>query len=136
MEIRNNYQNNYKPAFGAKFLHSEALKQIAQYAVERGKFDKLNQARKNIDKSNLRTRIKVDFGVNDKGFPFVTFARYEPQKDVLIAKSMEDYTITKVKTCESSKKENVVKFAFQKILKMSNDAPKNNLYRKIVVNKK
>lgn len=136
MEIRYNYQNNYRPAFGAKFLHSESLKQIAQYAVEHGKFDKLNQARKDIDRSNLVTRIRVDFGINDKGFPVVTFTRYEPKRSVLIAKSMDDYVITKITKCESSKKENVVKFAFEKILKMGNNAPKNNLYRRIVVNKK
>ena len=135
MEIRN-YQNNYKPNFGAKFLHSESLKQIAEYAVEHGKFDKLNQARKDIGRSNLVTRIKVDIGVNDKGFPFITFTRYEPKRSVLIAQSVDDYTITKVTTCETTKKENVLKFAFEKILKMSNDAPKNNLYRRVVVNKK
>lgn len=38
--------NEQKLPFQAKFLNSEAMKQIADYAVERGKFDKLNQARK------------------------------------------------------------------------------------------
>ena len=53
---------NNKPqiAFQAKFLHSESLKQLADYAVEHNKFEKLNQARKNIDSSFLMTRLRLD----------------------------------------------------------------------------
>ena len=39
----------YTPNFNAKFIQSDDLKKIADYAVEHGKFEKLNQARKNID---------------------------------------------------------------------------------------
>lgn len=57
MKIQNNPSQQ---TFQAKFLHSESLKMIAQYAVDHGKFDKLNTARKNIDKAYLTTRLRVD----------------------------------------------------------------------------
>ena len=52
--------NSSKPAFQAKFLNSQSLKLIAEYAVEKGEFKKLNTARKNIDSSNLTTRLRMD----------------------------------------------------------------------------
>ena len=136
MKIQQTYTKNYQPACGAKFLHSESLKQIADYAVEHNKFDKLNQARKNIDSACLLTRLRVDTGINEKGFPFITFTRFEPKKNVNIAMSMDDYQQTKITLFESKRKENLFKFALEKIIKLSNNAPKNNMYKDVVINKK
>ncbi len=135
MKINQNYTLK-SPAFGAKFLHSESLKQIADYAVEHNKFAKLNQARKNIDSACLLTRLRVDTGINENGFPFITFTRFEPKKNINIAMSMDDYIQTKTTVFESGKKENLFKFAIEKIIKLSNNAPKNNMYKNVVINKK
>lgn len=135
MKIVQNYSAG-TPAFSAKFLHSESLKQIADYAVEHNKFEKLNQARKNIDSSFLKTRLRVDTGINEKGFPFVTFTRLEPKKSINVALSMDDYKQAKITLFESNKKENPLKFALEKIIKLGNDAPKNNMYKNVVINKK
>lgn len=135
MQIKQNHTGS-NPKFGAKFLHSESLKQVAEYAVEHGKFDKLNSARKNIDSAYLQTKIRVDVGVNKKGFPSLTFTRFEPKKSVLIPMKADDYQMTKVTVVESSKNCNPFKFAMEKIIKMGNDAPKNNLFKRVVAEKK
>ncbi len=135
MQIKQNCTYAHSPKFGAKFLHSESLKQVADYAVDNRKFDKLNQARKNIEGAYLQTRVRFDMGVNDKGFPFLTFSRFNPKKSVLVPMNADDYQLTKVTIIESSKKCNPLKFAFEKIVKMGNSVPKNNLFKKIVVDK-
>ena len=95
-----NSSNKLKLSFQAKFLNSEAMKQIADYAVERGKFDKLNQARKNIDTSCLQTRLRIDIG-EEEGKPFVTFTIYKPKTSVILAISMDDLKIDKVSLFKS-----------------------------------
>lgn len=120
--------------FKAKFFHSESLKQVADYAVEKGKFQKLNQARKNIDMSNLTTRLRFDYGELN-GRPFVTFARYDLKPGVIVPESLEDYKEPKVYLIQSSKKENVLKFALERLIKMGNNAPNNKLYKHVVLGK-
>ena len=134
MQINKNYTKS--PSFGAKFLHSESLKQIVKYSIEHNKFEKLNQARKNIDSSFFLTRLRVDAGINEKGLPYVTFTRFEPKKSVNVALSMADFQPTKIRLFQSKKKENFLKFALKKIIKLGNNAPKNNMYKYVVVNKK
>ena len=70
MLINNTNTRNFTPNFKAKFLHSESLKLVADYAVAHGKFNKLNAARKNIDNAYLQTRLRVDIGEKE-GLPFV-----------------------------------------------------------------
>ena len=131
-----NYKSNCKQNFKAKFLNSASLKLVADYAVEHGKFDKLNQARKNIDSAYLQTRIRVDIGETKKGFPLVSFTRFSPKSNVAVAKTFDDYKQSKVTIFESSKNANPLKFALEKIIKMGNNAPHNNMYKKVVVDKK
>ena len=121
--------------FKAKFLKSESLKLVADYAIEKGKFEKLNQARKNIDTANLKTRLRFDFGEID-GRPFVTFARYDLKPEVVIPQSLSDYKEPKFYIFESSKKCNVLKFAFERLIKLGNNAPNNNMYKQVVMGKK
>lgn len=132
----NNYKSNCKQNFKAKFLNSASLKLVADYTVEHGKFDKLNQARKNIDSAYLQTRIRVDIGETKKGFPLVSFTRFSPKPNVAVAKTFDDYKQSKVTIFESSKNVNPLKFALEKIIKMGNNAPHNNMYKKVVVDKK
>ena len=69
-----------QPSFQAKFIYSDALKQVADYAVKHNKFNKLNQARKNIDSTYLTTRLKLDISKNADNLPVVSFTRYVPKK--------------------------------------------------------
>jgi|GEM_PF-6152176 hypothetical protein len=131
MKIQN-YQN--QTSFQAKFLHSDSLQQLAQYSVEHGKFDKLNTARKNIDSAFLSTRLKVDI-FEENGKPGVSFTRFVPKKNVLIAKYQDDFEQAKVVTFKSEKKCNPLKFALEKIIKLSNNAPHNNMYKNVVITK-
>ena len=126
----------YTPNFNAKFIQSDDLKKIADYAVEHGKFEKLNQARKNIDSLYLRKRIYVYMGQNEKGYPFVNFTVFEPKKFVVIPSSNDDYV--KVKTVQylSAKKCNPLLYAFKKIIKLSNNAPHNKMFQNLIISKK
>ncbi len=133
MKIQN-YQN--QTSFQAKFLHSESLKLIADYAVEHNKFNRLNAARKNIDKSYLQRRIRVDIYKTDDGRPAICFSRFVPKDEVLAAKSGNDYTMDKTVVYEAGEKGNLLKFALEKIIKLGNNAPHNNMFHKIVVTKK
>lgn len=135
--INNNYSTARRPAFKARFLNSESMKQIADYAIQHGKFEKLNQARKNIESSHLRTRLLVDTGVTSKGFPFISFTRFVPKSDVIVPKTMQDLRQEKVVTflTESSKIKNPIKFALEKLIRMGNDVPHNNIFKKTVIEK-
>lgn len=127
-------QQTINQNFKAKFLKSESLKLVADYAVEKGKFDKLNQARKNIDMANLTTRLRFDIGEID-GKPFVTFARYDLKPDIIVPKSLEDYKAPKYFIYQSSKKENILKFALERLIKLGNNAPQNKMYKHVIMSK-
>lgn len=130
MKIQN---NTNQTAFQAKFLYSNSLKQIADYAVEHGKFEKLNEARKNIDSAYLTTRLKVDIFEKD-GKPGVSFTRYTPKKD-MVAKSNNDYMQVKQIKYISSTKCNPLKFALERLIRLGNNAPHNNMFRSVVISK-
>ncbi len=130
----NNHKQAYCPNFGVKFWHSESLKQIAEYAVEKNKFQKLNQARKNIELSFLTTRLLVTTGSDCNQETFVKFSTFRPKKSILIANSKEDYMLVKetVLHPNPNKKTNPLKFAMEQIIKMGNNAPHNKLFQKII----
>lgn len=121
--------------FQAKFLKSDSLQQVVNYAIERGKFDKLNTARKNIDNTHFSTRLMVDVG-DDEGRPFVSFTRYNLKPNAPLNYTMEDFRPEKTTVFKSSVKMNPLKFALEKIIKMGNDAPHNNIYKKVVKDKR
>ncbi len=135
--INNSYNTAHRPAFKAKFLNSESMKQIADYAIQHGKFEKLNQSRKNIESSYLRTRLLVDTGVTPKGFPFISFTRFVPKSGIIVPKTMQDLKQEKVVTfvTESSKIKNPIKFALEKLIRMGIDVPHNRIFRKSVIEK-
>ena len=130
MQIRNNNFN--QPAFQAKFLNSQSLKMIADYAVEKGKFQELNTARKNIDKCRFSTYLRVDIFKKENKCG-ISFTRYVPKDNVIIPKYMDDYIITKVKTYETTKTSNPLKFGLEKIIKLGNNAPHNNMFKEVVI---
>ena len=125
--------NNYKqPSFQAKFLNSKSLRMIAQYAVENDKFKTLNTARKNIDKSCLSTLLRVDI-FKEGARCGITFTRYVPKDNVIVPETMDDYNITKIKTYETTKTSNPIKFGLEKIIKLGNNAPYNNMFKEVVI---
>lgn len=127
MEIKSN-----NVTFGAKFLHSNDLKQVADYAVEHGKFDKLNQARKNIESAYLTTRIRLEISESKSGKPVLNFTKFMPKKSVGVAYSFDDYHEVKTVSYKSEKKVNPLKFALEKIIKMGNSVPDNKIFRNVV----
>ena len=122
---------NNQVNFTAKFFHSDALKKVAEYSVEHGKFDKLNQARINIDKASLRTRFLVDIGEHN-GKPFVSFSSFAPKRFITVPRSMEDCRLVKTIKYVSENEPNILKFALQKIIKLGNCVPKNNMFQSLV----
>ncbi len=136
MQISNNFTTKNNINFRAKFLNNESLKQLAQYSVEHGKFEKLNTARKNIDSSCLQTRLSLNIKENKKGIPVVSFTKYSPKKNVIVPQSLNDYEIIKITEYTAPKKMNPLKFAFEKFIKLSNNAPHNNMYKDVVISNK
>lgn len=130
------YNNPNSTSFMAKFLYSDSLKDVAKYASEQGKFKYLDEARNNIDSTHLRTRLLFECGENEKGFPFVTFTKYEPKSHITIPQSADDYVKHKPITYTgNSKKISIMEFALKKLITMGNNVPNNKIFRKVVVEK-
>lgn len=130
--ITTNITNSSAVTFQARYLNSESLKKIAEYAIEKNKFYKLNQARKNTAKYYIQTKLRVDVGDVD-GYPYVTFARYNPKSGVVVPKVMDDLKLEKVTIYKSDKKMNPLKFALEKLIKLGNNAPENNMFKNVVI---
>ena len=138
MRINSNYFNSQcqksQVNFQAKFLHSQSLKDIVEYAVEHDKFDKLNISRKMIDARHLKARLLVDLAVDDKGCPFMKVTKYLPNKNSSsVANSMDDYYVAKVSTITTTKKMNPLKFGLEKLIKMGNNHADNKLFERVVL---
>jgi hypothetical protein len=130
MEISNNYARYNNPTFGAKFLYSDSLKRVVDYSVEKGKFPLLDKARKDIGSAYLTTRLKLDI-IEESGGTVVTFSRYIPKKSVNVANSIDDYRLAKITTYKGNTTDSL-EFALRKILKLSHNAPNNNMYKDVV----
>ena len=130
MEIRN---FDSKIQFQAKFLKSESLTNIVNYAVEHGKFEELNQARKNIGKYYIRTRLMVD--IYDKNeIPVVVVSRYQP-KARSYGLSFDEYKLVSQVKFVASKILEPINFGLEILTKMGDNTPNNSLFQKAVVEK-
>ena len=127
-------QNNNQCSFGAKFINTQSLHDVVNYAVENGKFDKLNKARKKIDCAYLNRRLKLEiFTTEDENkIPYVILTRYTPKRHIIVPKTMDDFNMSEPFIFTAKQKMNPLKFAFDIIQKLSNSAPKNNMYKKVV----
>lgn len=130
MQIRNNNFN--QPSFQAKFLKSESLNLIKKYAAEKGKFEKLTNAVKNIDTAYHKTYLRVDLYEKD-GKPCMSFSRFLPKKYVEEVKSKEDLVLTYIKEYRSNKACNPLKFALHKIIRLGYDVPNYKLFKQVVI---
>ena len=120
-------------AFQAKFIHTDDLKNVVEYAVKHNKFDKLNESRKNIDKAYLQHRIRFELSQYPDGRPYVIFTRYAPKKNAKIIRTEEDYIKSEPLIYESSKVMNPLKYGLLKLIKLGNNAPYNRMYEKVVI---
>lgn len=127
----NNYSSNIN--FKAKFFHTDDLYNVAKYATEHGKFDRLNQARKNIDKAHLITRLTFHLSSTEDGRPVASFVRMTPKKNAIVPYSPNDYKFEKQTTFICEKKMNPLKFGLERIIKLGNNAPNNKMYKEVVV---
>lgn len=122
---------NHTPNFQAKFLYSESLKMIADYTVERGKFERLNNSRKNISKHYLKHRIRVDIG-EKTGKPFIAFTHFIPKPEVITPASMNDFIIGKTVVLQCEQYKNVLKYALEKVVKLGNNDTNNKLFKQVM----
>lgn len=129
MKIENNNFN--QPSFQAKFLKSPSLTAIQKYALEKGKFEKLVDARNNIDTAYRHTYLKVDLYEKD-GKPCISFSRYLPKKKVKSIKSMDDLILTNVQEYQSKKACNPLKFGLHKLIRLGYDVPNYKLFKEVV----
>ena len=121
------------PSFGAKFLYSKSLNDLAKNAVSMGIYDDLYRAKNNIDQAYLRTRIKLDIGMTTDGYPCAIFTTYEPKPRLAEHKCEDDYKISVPKVYVSDKKgESMYKFALRKLVEMGNNAPNNKMFKEVV----
>ena len=122
--------------FKAKFLYSDALNDVVQYSIQKNKSEALNTARKNVDKTFLRTRLLFDYGINEKGLPFVSFTRFVPKNHITVPQSLEDYNQYKPTVYTSSdKKINPLAFALKQLIKLGNGVPESKMYKAVVIGK-
>ena len=118
--------------FRARFLHSESLQKVAEYAVENGKFDKLNQSRKNISKHYIDRRLMFDLNVDEKGFPYAVFTRYVPKYSKM-PQTIEDYKNPLKIIYKAGKKMNPLKYGLQLLVRLGNNAPHNKMYKNVII---
>ena len=122
------------PNFGAKFLYSKSLNDVANYAIMWNKYDSLVKARTNIARSYLKTKIKLDTGKTPDGNPCAIFTIYEPRMRVTDPKYEADYNMSTVVYVSEDKNELPYKFALKKILELGKRAPNNKMFQDIIVN--
>lgn len=128
-------QSTQSPNFQAKFLHSESMVNIAEFAVKYNTFDKLNRMRKKISSHNLVARLKVDVNVSQEGYPSVTFTKLYPKRGIFFPKSLDDYKVIKTVTYKSEHRDNPFWYAMNKIIEMGKHAPHNNIFQEVMVKK-
>ena len=126
---------NAPVSFKAKFMYSDDLQKVVDYAIVSGKYKKLDKARLNIETSMLKTRLRMDIDTYN-GMPKVIFSRFDPRLPVGIPKDInKDYTLRKQVAFLSVYEKNPIKFAYNLIVKMGKNVPENDLFRYAVSGK-
>ena len=121
--------------FQAKFLKTDDMEYVYNYARKMGKLDELNRARLKIESRFLRYRLKLTTAETHDGYPIVMFTRYTPRTNSLIPKYEQDYNISRPIAYISSTKINTAKFALEKIIKMGKDVnsdSRTNMFKRIM----
>ena len=126
MQIENTKNHQ---TFGAKFTNTETLHKVVDYAISKNKFNKLNTARKHIEKNDFFTKIAVDL-VEDSEKKIFRFTTYKPQYSSKNGKLVTTYKVSEFE--RQASKNNVIKALFEYLVKMGNNAPENKIYKHIV----
>lgn len=121
-----------QPNFQAKFLNTNTLKEVAEYAIKNDKFKKLNKARKNIENYDYFSKIAVELEKDKKSNKNIyTFTAFIPK--YTLNKNKEVVTrYKKIITKVPSNSDNYLKEIYNLIVRMGNNAPENNLYQKVL----
>ena len=106
--------------------------ELAAYAAEKGKLEKLANAAGNIDSEYRKTYLRVDLYEKD-GKPCISFSRFLPKKNVKKVKSTDDLILTHIQEYKSEKACNPLKFALHKIIRLGYDVPNYKLFKEVVV---
>ncbi len=131
MKITANFN---QPAFQAHFLNSKSLEMITDYAIQKGKIDKLAIAKRNIESCYNDVYLRVDI-FKSKNFPCITFSRFTPKKRIKNPESMNDFVLTNTKMYKSLKPCNLLKYALHKVIRLGYDVPNYPLFQDVVINK-
>lgn len=129
MRIENNI------SFGAKFIENKDFVAVADYAFKKNKMDIFNESLKNIDRIRKDTLIKMNLCYTDK-YPTIVFSRYEKGWNRLLQEQTDSYKLKRqIDYISDDEKLNPVKMAFNKIIKMGNNAPENKTFQHVVLEK-
>lgn len=121
-------------SFGAKFTNTKTLHKVVGYAMSKKDFDKLNNARKNIEKTDCFTKVAVDLVKDAKtGKKTFLFTTYKPKYTYKSGQIEKSYDISKYE--RPATKTIVIEELFEYLVKMGNNAPKNKIYKHIVKGK-
>lgn len=122
---------NSNPTFKAQFLHTDSLKQVVEYSLENKCFNKLNNARKEIEKHDGFVKIEMHCGFDEKlKRSFLKFITYKPQYETINNQLIQRYKIKE--TIKYYSEKNPLKLAYEKIIQMSQNNLRNNTYKNII----
>ena len=124
--------NLHKPNFQAKFIHTQSIKDLAEFAVRTNRFDKLNKARKKIDNAYLRHRISFELSQTNEGIPIAIFTRYTPKKDVAFPKTIDDFEKSAPIEYRAKRIMNPLIYGYDIIRKLATFNGQNDMFKKIV----
>ncbi len=134
--MKTNFSNNYTGInFQARFFHSDALKRIADYAVETQQFEKLNQARKNIASLYFNTRLLVNISKTSDNKPSLDISRFVKRSDVAFPQNSDDYKLVTRVSFAGKKGQDPLNFALKTLIRMGKNIPNNKIFQRAVVKK-
>lgn len=118
-------------SFKASFCNTESMQKVAKYAVGKGKFAKLNEARKNIAAHDWFTKLEMNCGFDEtKKKSFFEITRFKPKYIINNGQIEKIYNVKTTKKYYDTT--DAIRLACAKIIKMSKSAPNNKLYKDMV----
>ena len=121
-------------SFNAKIVPNSSYNQVMDYAVQHGKAAKLFEALENIDRIRHDTLIEMNVCYTEN-YPTVVFSRYEKGWNKVLQEPTDYFVIKRQVDYISDKKENPLKYALSRLIKLGNDAPNNKMFQEVVIKK-
>ncbi len=129
-----NIQPNNNLSFNAKIIHNQSYEEVVKYALEHNKMTRLISTLNNIDKIRKDTFLEMNICYTGD-YPSIVFSRYERGWNKVLQEATDDYVLKRQVDYISTKKENPVKYALSRLIKLGNDAPNNKMYQEVVIKK-